>query len=846
MLRGTDNAGRVLVLLSSGRDAELVGKVLTPAGFNCWVAPDWPTLCKELTEDAIGVLTAEEDLIGIIAPFREALAKQPPWSDLPVIVFTNAPDQIEARLDLQRALGPAGNVLLVDRPVRTSTLIGVLEVAKRARLRQFEARSQATRLEVLADASRLISSLDGEEVLQSLAQLVVPRLADWCAVDLLDGLSMRPAALAHASPEKAEQARERLRQGYPLDRAPAHGIFAVTRSGAPELLREVTDSSLEQVAASDLHASVLRELGMRSAVVVPLVSGGPPIGTLTLALKDPGSVYNEDDLQFAMELGRRAGAALEKVRLLQAERAVRIEARAASEQARRAEERVSGLAGEAERSRAQLEATFQAMTDGVVVVDMAGNVVLMNEAEAEIRGYESAAALKMDLARFARIFEIKDLEGKTLPVDRWPVSRVLRGETLIDCELSGLRRDTGQLWYLSFSGRPVRDERGRQNLALVITRDITSRKVAEDALRESERRFRFLADNVPQIVWTANPDGVIDYCNDRWYGFTGRKRVNGADESWIPLLHPADLKLSIETWERSVRTGEPYQIEHRLLDYRTGESRWFLARALPLRDQGNQIQKWFGTLTDIHDQKEAEGKLAEALHTREDFLAIAGHELKTPLTALLMHIQGLQSARRGKVSAAKFDERLEKAARAGDRLASLIDQMLDVSRITAGRLQLEHEQFDLDALIREVSDRFSEEAARAGSSIALDLQARVHGTWDRLRLEQVVTNLIGNAVKYGKGNPIDVVLTVDGAGAVIRVKDRGIGILPGQQEKIFERFERAVGPREFGGFGLGLWITRQIVEASGGAIAVESEPGVGSVFTVRLPLELGEGRNAIQ
>jgi len=101
-------------------------------------------------------------------------------------------------------------------------------------------------------------------------------------------------------------------------------------------------------------------------------------------------------------------------------------------------------------------------------------------------------------------------------------------------------------------------------------------------------------------------------------------------------------------------------------------------------------------------------------------------------------------------------------------------------------------------------------------------------------------------VKYGKGNPIDVVLTVDGAGAVIRVKDRGIGILPGQQEKIFERFERAVGPREFGGFGLGLWITRQIVEASGGAIAVESEPGVGSVFTVRLPLELGEGRNAIQ
>ncbi len=354
MVRGTDNAGQVLVLLTRGRDAELACKVLAPVGFNCLVVPNGLTLCQQLDQDSLGVLTAEEELIGIVAPFREALDKQPPWSDLPVVVLTRVADQTEARVGLQRVLGPSANVLLVDRPVRTSTLVGVMEVAKRARRRQFEARRQATRLEVLADASRLISDpLDGEEVLQSLAQLVVPRLADWCAVDLLDGLSMRPVALAHASPEKAEHARERLRQGYPLDRPAAHGIFAVTRSGAPELLQDVTDSSLEQIAASDLQARVLRGLGLRSAVVVPLISGGPPIGALTLALTDPGSAYDDNDLQFAMELGRRAGAALEKVRLLQAERAVRIEARAASEQARRAEERVSGLAGEAERSRAR-------------------------------------------------------------------------------------------------------------------------------------------------------------------------------------------------------------------------------------------------------------------------------------------------------------------------------------------------------------------------------------------------------------------------------------------------------------------------------------------------------------
>ncbi len=692
----------------------------------------------------------------------------------------------------------------------------------------------------------MISSLDGEEVLQSLVQLVVPRLADWCAVDLLQGGSTRLAALAHVSAEKAEGARERLRQGNALERPSGGAVLAVTRSGSPEILQDVTDARLEHIASSEMHARILRELGMRSAVIVPLGSAGPPLGALTMALNEPGSSYDLSDLHFALELGRRAAAALEKARLLQAERAVRVEAGIASEQARRAEERISGLAGEAERSRAQLEATFQAMTDGVVVVDMAGNVVLMNEAEAQIRGYESAAALKMDLPRFARVFEIKDLEGNALPVDRWPTSRVLRGETLVDLELSALRRDTGQLWYLSFSGRPISDERGRQNLALVITRDITSRKVAEDALRESERRFRFLADNVPQIVWTANPEGVVDYCNGRWYSFTGQEPANATEEGWVALLHPEDLVVSLETWERSVRSGEPYQIEHRLLDQRTGQHRWFLARALPLRDQSNQIQKWFGTLTDIHDQKEVESKLAEALHTREDFLAIAGHELKTPLTALLMHVQGLQAARRTKLPAAKLDERLEKASRAGDRLAMLIDQMLDVSRITAGRLLLEQEDFDLAELIREVSDRFSEQAARAGSVIVLDVRSSVRGTWDRLRLEQVLQNLISNAAKYGKGNPIEVRLAVEAGRAVIRVKDRGIGILPGQQKKIFERFERAVGPREFGGFGLGLWITRQIVQASGGAVTVESEPGVGSLFTVRLPLAPVENRHAIR
>jgi signal transduction histidine kinase len=238
--------------------------------------------------------------------------------------------------------------------------------------------------------------------------------------------------------------------------------------------------------------------------------------------------------------------------------------------------------------------------------------------------------------------------------------------------------------------------------------------------------------------------------------------------------------------------------------------------------------------------------LAEALHVREDFLAIASHELNTPLAALLMHIQSLQRATRADTAPPKLVERLEKAANAGLRLESLIKQLLDVSQITAGRLRLDPESFELGGLVREVIERFSEPAARTGCAISVHMQSQPRGTWDRLRIDQVLNNLIANAVKYGKGKPIDVYLSTEAGEVLIRVADRGIGIPPTEQKRIFERFERAVGTREFGGFGLGLWISRQIVEASGGRIEVDSKPGQGSTFTVRLPLSPGKDAHASQ
>jgi signal transduction histidine kinase len=227
--------------------------------------------------------------------------------------------------------------------------------------------------------------------------------------------------------------------------------------------------------------------------------------------------------------------------------------------------------------------------------------------------------------------------------------------------------------------------------------------------------------------------------------------------------------------------------------------------------------------------------LQASVQMRDDFLAIAGHELKTPLASLLIHLESLERAslKSGEVGTAA---RLQPVLRSTWRLEHLINELLDVSRITAGRVQLQPEPFDLAQLVREVVQRLEQASARAHSAISLDAQP-LRGTWDKLRVEQVITNLLSNALKYGAGKPVDVKVCSEGGAAMVTVADRGMGIEVEDQKRIFERFERAVSDRHFGGLGLGLWISRQVVEASGGSISVSSTVGKGATFVVRLPLD---------
>jgi signal transduction histidine kinase len=235
----------------------------------------------------------------------------------------------------------------------------------------------------------------------------------------------------------------------------------------------------------------------------------------------------------------------------------------------------------------------------------------------------------------------------------------------------------------------------------------------------------------------------------------------------------------------------------------------------------------------------AVGEAAEALRARDELFSIATHEIRSPLTSLRLHAQALiRGLAREPPDVARARRAILEVERHAERITTLADQLLDVSRIRSGRLDLERAPMDLAALVREVATRFGAEAATVGATIIIDGEPSVPGFWDPLRMEQVVANLVSNALKFGQGNPVAIELRTLGPRILLTVRDHGPGIPEDEQARIFEPFERAKRARGMRGAGLGLWIVRRLVEAHGGAVRLASAEGRGSVFAVDLPREL--------
>jgi signal transduction histidine kinase len=233
-------------------------------------------------------------------------------------------------------------------------------------------------------------------------------------------------------------------------------------------------------------------------------------------------------------------------------------------------------------------------------------------------------------------------------------------------------------------------------------------------------------------------------------------------------------------------------------------------------------------------------EMQEAVRLRDDFLTVAAHELRTPLTTLQLQLGTLAHRARKENSAPDFSERLERCQRQIRRLGTLVEALLDVSRLDSGQMLLQPEHFDLVELLQEVVERHSAEAQAARCQVLLEAASALFGRWDRLRVDQALSSLLSNALKFGSGQPVEVEVKREGSVARVEVRDRGIGIPPEQVERIFERFERAVSSRSYGGLGLGLYLARRAAEAHGGRVWAQVRPERGATFILELPLDLAE------
>ncbi|HEY0839879.1 MAG TPA: ATP-binding protein, partial [Vulgatibacter sp.] len=362
-------------------------------------------------------------------------------------------------------------------------------------------------------------------------------------------------------------------------------------------------------------------------------------------------------------------------------------------------------------------------------------------------------------------------------------------------------------------------------------------------IESSEKRFRSLAEATAEVLWIADPKGAMRGEQPSWQAFTGQAPEQYRGYGWMNAVHPDDRAEAEARWANARATGEPFHAEVRTRR-RDGAWVYMETSAGPVRDSEGRIREWVGMNVDIQDRKAAEAErdrslrsAEDAIQVRDDFLSIASHELKTPLTPLSTWLQLVQ--RRVATGKPIDPSWLVKARNSLDRLAALVNDLLDASRVQARRLTLRFEPVLLNDLVME--QMAAAETLTTKHELVTDVpQEPVRVMGEKARLEQVLANLLENAIKYSpRGGTIRVELHADPAHeAVIAVSDSGVGIPKDQIPLLFDRFFRArnISSRSYGGLGLGLYIVHDIVEHHGGRIWVESEVGVGSTFSIALPL----------
>ncbi|MFN6572087.1 PAS domain S-box protein [Dendronalium sp. ChiSLP03b] len=471
---------------------------------------------------------------------------------------------------------------------------------------------------------------------------------------------------------------------------------------------------------------------------------------------------------------------------------------------------------------------------------------------------------------------------------------VAKGEIFAGVETYRRKRD-GSRVFVSISAAPLYDESSSINAIVLIFQDVTAQKAAEAILRQSEERYRYLAESIPQLVWTANADGMLTDVNQRWLKYTGLTLAQAQTAGWQAIIHPDELPTLSQNWVAAQQAGTNYRAEGRMRRA-DGAYRWHLHQAVPLKNAQGQPIKWFGTATDIENQKQLEQQRQQLLEQeqlaraeaetanriKDEFLAVLSHELRSPLNPILGWTSLL---RHGRLDAEKTAYALKTIERNVKLQVQLIEDLLDVSRILRGKLSLIMIPVNLASTIAAAKETVQLAAQAKSIQIQTVLDPNIGQVLgDSARLQQVIWNLLSNAVKFTpSGGRVEIRLSQllvtggqEGQGgqgdkktrgvttdlclipispnpqrgpqvpqslipnyAQIQISDTGKGIHPDFLPHVFEYFRQEDGAttRKFGGLGLGLAIVRHLVELHGGTVRAESPgEGQGATFTVKLPL----------
>lgn len=510
----------------------------------------------------------------------------------------------------------------------------------------------------------------------------------------------------------------------------------------------------------------------------------------------------------------------------------------------RAIERTATALRDAERrerefAQASYDVTFEHAPIGIGQATLDGRWLRVNARLAEILGRAPADVLSLSV------------EDCVHPDDRARLTHHLREVA------AGLRRQHKGEYRLLAAGEGVVwaavtlsaiDGRDGSALHLVIVEDVTTERRLAHALEASERRFARLRDADLIGVFVQDGEGVVREANDAFLRIGGFSR-DDLSRGLVPsLLREAPIAPAHGSGSEELdRTGvcAAHEVE---LARKDGSRARALVGAVA-DDHG--VTGFALDVTALREAEQARARalreLEESVRARDDFLYLAAHELRNPLTPLMLQVTTLReqaSHAREPIAPEWLARQLAPAERAGARLGRLVDELLDVSRAIVSPMEIDRQEVDVAQLVREVAERMRPELERAHCALSVRADAPVTGRWDRVRVSQMIEHLLSNALKYGAGKPVEIGVVEAGELARLYVRDYGIGIAHADRTRIFDRFERLVSIRNYGGFGLGLWLVRQIVEAHGGTIAVWSEPGEGSRFTVDLPREVAASGGA--